>query len=145
MATVKKSALVLYSAAEMYNLVNDIESYPQFLPWCRSSSVVLCGEDELRATIEMAKGAMHKTFTTSNRMQKHKMIDIRLLEGPFQRLEGYWRFEPLRADACKVSLDMEFEFSSALLRKVVEPVFKQIANSLVDAFCKRAVDLYGRR
>jgi ribosome-associated toxin RatA of RatAB toxin-antitoxin module len=144
-ATVKKSALVLYSAAEMYNLVNDIESYPQFLPWCRSSSVVLCGEDELRATIEMAKGAMHKTFTTSNRMQKHKMIDIRLLEGPFQRLEGYWRFEPLRADACKVSLDMEFEFSSALLRKVVEPVFKQIANSLVDAFCKRAVDLYGRR
>lgn len=145
MATVKKSALVLYSAAEMYNLVNDIESYPQFLPWCRSSSVVLCGEDELRATIEMAKGAVHKTFTTSNRMQKHKMIDIRLLEGPFQRLEGYWRFEPLRADACKVSLDMEFEFSSALLRKVVEPVFKQIANSLVDAFCKRAVDLYGRR
>ncbi|MFZ1828235.1 MAG: type II toxin-antitoxin system RatA family toxin [Candidatus Competibacteraceae bacterium] len=145
MATVKKSALVLYSAAEMYNLVNDIETYPQFLPWCRSTRVVLCGEDELRATIEMAKGAVHKTFTTSNRMQKYKMIDIRLLEGPFQRLEGYWRFEPLRDDACKVSLDMEFEFSNALLRKVVEPVFKQIANSLVDAFCKRAVDLYGRR
>jgi ribosome-associated toxin RatA of RatAB toxin-antitoxin module len=144
-ATVKKSALVLYSAAEMYNLVNDIETYPQFLPWCRSTRVVLCGEDELRATIEMAKGAVHKTFTTSNRMQKYKMIDIRLLEGPFQHLEGYWRFEPLRADACKVSLDMEFEFSNALLRKVVEPVFKQIANSLVDAFCKRAVDLYGRR
>lgn len=145
MATVKKSALVLYSAAEMYNLVNDIESYPQFLPWCRSAQVTLCGEDELRATIEMAKGAVHKTFTTNNRMQKHKMIDIRLLEGPFQRLEGYWRFEPLRVDACKVSLDMEFEFSSALLRKVIEPVFKQIANSLVDAFCKRAVELYGRR
>lgn len=145
MATVKKSALVLYSAAEMYNLVNDIERYPQFLPWCRSSSVVLCGEDELRATIEMVKGAVHKTFTTSNRMQKHKMIDIRLLEGPFQRLEGYWRFEPLRADACKVSLDMEFEFSSALLRKVIEPVFRQIANSLVDAFCKRAADIYGKR
>ena len=145
MATVKKSALVLYSAAEMYNLVNDIESYPQFLPWCRSAQVTLCGEDELRATIEMAKGAVHKTFTTNNRMQKHKMIDIRLLEGPFQRLEGYWRFEPLRVDACKVSLDMEFEFSSALLRKVIEPVFKQIANSLVDAFCKRAVDIYGKR
>lgn len=145
MATVKKSALVLYSAAEMYNLVNDIERYPQFLPWCRSSSVVLYGEDELRATIEMVKGAVHKTFTTSNRMQKHKMIDIRLLEGPFQRLEGYWRFEPLRADACKVSLDMEFEFSSALLRKVIEPVFRQIANSLVDAFCKRAADIYGKR
>jgi ribosome-associated toxin RatA of RatAB toxin-antitoxin module len=144
-ATVKKSALVMYSAAEMYNLVNDIESYPQFLPWCRSSHIAPCGEEELRATIEMAKGGVHKTFTTSNRMQTHKMIDIRLLEGPFQRLEGYWRFEPLRADACKVSLDMEFEFSNALVRKVVEPVFKQIANSLVDAFCKRAVDLYGKR
>ena len=145
MATVKKSALVMYSAAEMYTLVNDIENYPQFLPWCRSTRVVLCGQDELRATIEMAKGAVHKTFTTRNRMQPERMIHIRLLEGPFQHLDGCWRFEPLRADACKVSLDMEFEFSSTLLRKVIEPVFKQIASSLVDAFCKRAVDLYGPR
>lgn len=144
MAIVKKSALVLYSAADMYTLVNDIEAYPQFLPWCRSARVLAHGEEELRATIEMAKGGVHKSFTTLNRMQKHKMIDIRLLEGPFKRLEGYWRFEPLRVDACKVSLDLEFEFSN-LLRVVIEPVFKQIANSLVDAFCKRAVDLYGKR
>jgi ribosome-associated toxin RatA of RatAB toxin-antitoxin module len=144
-ATVKKSALVLYSAAEMYALVDDIEAYPQFLPWCRSTQILSRSEDEVRATIEMVKGGVHKSFTTSNRMQKHKMIDIRLLEGPFKRLEGYWRFEPLRASASKVSLDMEFEFSSHLLRMVVEPVFKQIANSLVDAFCKRAVDLYGKR
>ena len=145
MATVKKSALVLYSAAEMYDLVNDIKSYPQFLPWCRSSQVVVYTDEELRATIEIDKGAVHKTFTTTNRMQKHKMIDIRLLEGPFKRLEGYWRFESLRADACKISLDMEFEFSNTLFRKAIEPVFKQIANSLVDAFCKRAVELYGQR
>lgn len=145
MATVKKSALVLYSAAEMYALVNDIEAYPQFLPWCRSTCILSRGEEEVRATIEMVKGGVHKSFTTCNRMQKHKMIDIRLLEGPFRRLEGYWRFEPLRADASKVSLDMEFEFSNQLLRMAIEPVFKQIANSLVDAFCKRAVDLYGKR
>lgn len=145
MATVKKSALVLYSAADMYALVNDIEAYPQFLPWCRSAQTSDRTEDELRATIEMAKGKVHKTFTTHNRMQKHKMINIRLLEGPFKRLEGYWRFDPLRADACKISLDMEFEFANQLLRLAVEPVFKQIANSLVDAFCKRAVDLYGKR
>ncbi|HRD67924.1 MAG TPA: type II toxin-antitoxin system RatA family toxin [Candidatus Competibacter sp.] len=144
MAIVKKSALVLYSAADMYTLVNDIEAYPQFLPWCRSARVLAHGEEELRATIEMAKGGVHKSFTTLNRMQKHKMIDIRLLEGPFKRLEGYWRFEPLRVDACKVSLDLEFEFSN-LLRVAIEPVFRQIANSLVDAFCKRAVDLYGKR
>jgi len=144
-ATIKKSALVLYSASEMYALVNDIEAYPQFLPWCRSTQILSRAEDEVRATIEMVKGGVHKSFTTSNRMQKHKMIDIRLLEGPFKRLEGYWRFEPLRADASKVGLDMEFEFSNQLLRMAIEPVFKQIANSLVDAFCKRAVDLYGKR
>ena len=145
MATVKKSALVLYSAAEMYALVEDIEAYPRFLPWCRSTQVLSRNEDEVRATIEMVKGGVHKSFTTCNRMQNHKMIDIRLLEGPFKRLEGYWRFEPLRADASKVSLDMEFEFASPLLRVAVEPVLKQIANSLVDAFCKRAVELYGKR
>ena len=145
MATVKKSALVQHSAAEMYALVGDIEAYPRFLPWCRSTQILSRGEDEVRATIEMVKGGVHKSFTTSNRMQKNKMIDIRLLEGPFKRLEGYWRFEPLRVSASKVSLDMEFEFSSHLLRVAVEPVFKQIANSLVDAFCKRAVNLYGRR
>ena len=145
MATVKKSALILYSAAEMYALVSDIESYPEFLPWCRSTQVLSRSEDEVRAVIEMVKGRVHKSFSTINRMQHHKMIDIRLLEGPFRRLEGYWRFDPLRVDASKVSLDMEFEFASSLLRMAVEPVFKQIANSLVDAFCKRAVDLYGRR
>ncbi len=145
MATIKKSALVLYSASEMYALVNDIEAYPQFLPWCRSTQILSRAEDEVRATIEMVKGGVHKSFTTSNRMQKYKMIDIRLLEGPFKRLEGYWRFEPLRGDASKVALDMEFEFSNQLLRMAIEPVFKQIANSLVDAFCKRAVDLYGKR
>lgn len=144
MATVKKSALVLYSAANMYALVSDIEAYPQFLPWCRSTHILSRNEDEVRATIEMVKGGVHKSFTTCNRMQRHKMIDIRLLEGPFKRLEGYWRFEPLRADASKISLDMEFEFSNHLLRMAVEPVFKQIANSLVDAFCKRARDLYGK-
>ena len=145
MATVKKSALVLYSAADMYALVSAVEIYPQFLPWCRSASIINHTEDEVRATIEMAKGRVHKAFTTLNRMQKHKMIEIRLLEGPFQRLEGYWRFEPLRATASKVSLDMEFEFSNPLVRMAIEPVFKQIANSLVDAFCKRAVDVYGKR
>ncbi|MBK8898983.1 MAG: type II toxin-antitoxin system RatA family toxin [Candidatus Competibacteraceae bacterium] len=144
MATVNKSALVLYSAAEMYGLVENIEAYPQFLPWCRSARILSRSADEVRATIEMAKSGVHKSFTTCNRMQPNKMIDIRLLEGPFKRLQGYWRFESLRAGASKVSLDMEFEFANTLLRVAVEPVFKQIANSLVDAFCKRAVDLYGR-
>lgn len=145
MASVKKSALVLYSAADMYALVDDIEAYPQFLPWCRSACILSRAEDEVRATIEMAKGGIHRSFTTCNRLQKPRMINIRLLEGPFKRLEGHWRFEPLRASASKVSLDMEFEFANPLLRVAIEPIFKQIANTLVDAFCKRAVELYGER
>ena len=89
MATVNKSALVLYSAAEMYGLVENIEAYPQFLPWCRSARILSRSADEVRATIEMAKSGVHKSFTTCNRMQPNKMIDIRLLEGPFKRLQGY--------------------------------------------------------
>lgn len=145
MATVQKSALVFYSAADMYALVNDIESYPRFLPWCRSTQVLSRNDDEVRARIEMHKGGVHKSFTTRNRLQKDKMIEIRLLEGPFLRLEGFWRFQALRSDACKISLDMEFEFASLLLQMAIGPVFKQITHSLVDAFCKHAMELYGRR
>lgn len=129
----------------MYALVSDIEAYPRFLPWCRSTQVLSRNDDEVRARIEMHKGGVHKSFTTCNRLQKNKMIEIRLLEGPFQHLEGFWRFQALRSDACKVSLDMEFEFASHLLQMAVGPVFKQIANSLVEAFCQRAAQLYGGR
>lgn len=141
---VKKSALVLYSAENMFDLVNDIESYPYFLPWCRSTRVLSRNMDEVRASIEMVKGGIHRSFTTCNRLQKNKMIEIRLLDGPFHHLEGFWRFQSLREDACKVSLDMEFEFSNKVLRVMIGPVFNQIANSLVDAFCKRAVEVYGK-
>ncbi|PWV60488.1 polyketide cyclase/dehydrase/lipid transport protein [Plasticicumulans acidivorans] len=92
----------------------------------------------------MAKGAINKSFSTCNRMQPNKMIEMRLVDGPFRRLEGFWRFESLGEGACKISLDLEFEFSNSLLKIAIGPIFNQIANSLVDAFCKRAVDLYGR-
>ena len=144
MANIHKSALVPYSAADMFNLVNDVESYPQFLPWCRSTRVLSRDEDEVRASIEVAKGGIHKSFTTCNRLQPHKMIEIRLIEGPFKHLEGFWRFQSLRDAGCKVSLDMDFEFANTLLRMTVGPVFSQIANSMVDAFCRRAVQVYGR-
>ena len=93
MPTIKKSALVHHSAAQMFALVNDIESYSQFLPWCRSSTVLSRSEDEVRAQLELAKGAVHKTFTTVNRLQKDKIMEMRLVEGPFQHLEGFWRPE----------------------------------------------------
>jgi ribosome-associated toxin RatA of RatAB toxin-antitoxin module len=143
--TVSRSSLVPYSAAQMFALVNDIEAYPQFLPWCRSARVHSRDEDEVRATLELARGAIQKSFTTCNRLQKDKMIEVRLVEGPFQRLEGFWRFDALREDASKVSLDLEFEFSSRLVGFALGPVFNQIANTLVDSFKVRAVQVYGRR
>lgn len=145
MPTVHRSALLFYSAADMYALVSDIESYPDFLPWCRSTRILNQNDDELEVYIEMAKGGMHKSFTTFNRLQANDTIEIHLLEGPFQQLEGLWRFQPLRDDACKICLDMQFEFSSRFLHTAIAPVFSEIADSLMDSFCQRAMDIYGRR
>lgn len=143
MVAINKHALVSYSAEKMFSLVDDIEAYPQFLAWCRSAEVLSRTEDEVTACLELKKGAVHKSFTTLNRLQKNKMIEMRLLEGPFQHLEGFWRFDRLEEDACKVSLDLEFEFSNKMIGIVMGPVFSHIANSLVDSFCKRAKDIYG--
>lgn len=145
MTTLSRSALVPYAPEEMYALVNEIERYPDFLPWCRSTHVLERTEDEVRATIEMVKGSLRKSFTTRNRMQDGKMIEIGLVNGPFSHLHGFWRFDRLGEAACKVSLDMEFDFSNRLLGLAVGPVFGQIVASLVDAFVKRARDVYGPR
>lgn len=145
MTTISKSALVAYPASQMYALVDDIESYAEFLPWCSASRVLSRSEDEVRAVIELARSGMQKSFTTCNRMQKNKMIEIRLVEGPFRHLEGFWRFQSLTDESCKITLDMDFEFSNRLVSMVFGPVFNQITNTLVDAFCKRAVDVYGKR
>jgi len=128
----------------MFALVNDIGAYSQFLPWCRSSEIIEQQADELRATIEIAHGSLHKSFTTKNRLQQDKMIEMRLEQGPFKHLEGFWRFDVLGERACKVSLDLDFEFSNRLIGMAMGPIFSQIANSLVDAFSKRAVDVYGK-
>lgn len=145
MPAINRNALVPYSPAEMFALVDDITAYPQFLPWCKSSQVLSRNDDEVRATLDLVRGGFEKSFTTLNRMQKDKMIEIRLVEGPFRHLEGYWRFEPVGEQGCKVSLDMDFEFSNKLVGLAMGPIFSQIANTLVDSFCKRAVDVFGAR
>jgi ribosome-associated toxin RatA of RatAB toxin-antitoxin module len=143
MPIVKKSALVPFAPAQIFALVDNVEAYPEFLPWCKSTQVIARTADELTATIEISKSGVGKSFTTSNRNQQDKMIEMRLVEGPFKRLQGFWRFDPLGDAGCKVSLDLEFEFSNRVLEMVVGPVFNQIANSLVDSFLKRAADVYG--
>jgi ribosome-associated toxin RatA of RatAB toxin-antitoxin module len=143
--TISKSALVPYTPEQMYRLVRDIEAYPQFLPWCTRAEILSQDSDEVRATLWLSKGGVDKAFTTSNRHQNNKMIEIRLVEGPFACLEGFWRFDALGDAGCKVSLDIAFEFANRMLSMVVGPVFNQIANSLVDSFQKRAAEIYGRR
>jgi len=145
MPVINKSALVPYTALEMYKLVDDIEAYPAFLPWCGGSEVIERDEDEVKASILLSRSGMKKTFTTLNRLQHGKMIEMRLVEGPFRHLEGFWRFETLSDTASKIMFDIEFEFSNKLLAMTVGPVFSQITNTMVDAFTTRAVEVYGKR
>lgn len=144
MPSINKSAIVPYTQQEMYQLVNDIESYSQFIPYCQSSQIISHHRDELRATLSFARGGFHKSFTTVNRMQPYKMIEIRLIQGPFKQLEGFWRFE-IKDNGCKVSLDLEFEFASRLLDVMFGPLFNQVAMTLVDAFTERAEVVYGAK
>ena len=145
MATIQKSALVSYSASEMFGIVDDIDSYVEFLPWCGSSKVIKRESDEVEASIQISHSRIRKTFTTRNRLQKNKMIEMKLVDGPFKHLHGYWQFMELGKNACKVTLDLEYEFASRLMDISLGPVFKSIANSMVDAFCKRADDLHGKK
>lgn len=146
MSHIQRSALVNYSPKEMYQLVNNVADYASFLPWCRASTVSSETETEMLASVEIAKGVLRKTFTTKNHLQKNKRIELQLVDGPFKTLHGHWQFDALKTDnACKVSLDLEFEFDSAMMSIAAKPIFTQIANSLVDSFCKRAVEVYGER
>lgn len=146
MTLISRNALVPYSVEEMYGLVDNIETYASFLPWCKSTEIIFRNDLEVQASIEIARGALNKSFTTLNRLQKNKMIEMRLVKGPFKHLQGYWRFDSLKdKSASKISLDLEFEFESKLIALAVGPVFSQIANSMVDAFCKRAQEVHGER
>ena len=144
MRKVNKSALVPYSAADMYALVNDVERYPEFLPWCKGAKILSQTDSEMRASLELARGGFHKTFTTQNRLQAGRAITITLVDGPFRHLEGRWQFTDLDQEGSKVALDMEFEFKNSMLDLMAGPVFHEICNSLVDAFIRRAAAVHAR-
>jgi ribosome-associated toxin RatA of RatAB toxin-antitoxin module len=135
---------VPYTADDMFALVNDIASYPKFLPWCKSARIISQNQSEIIATITMGGAGLEKTFTTTNQIKPVESIEMHLLEGPFSHLYGLWTFQMLGEVGCKISLNMEFEISNKLLRFSLEPVFTRIANTLVDAFVKRANELYGK-
>jgi ribosome-associated toxin RatA of RatAB toxin-antitoxin module len=120
-----------------------VESYPEFLPHCRSARVLDKREDTIKATIELAKGALHKSFTTLNRLEAPHRIEMRLVAGPFRRLHGAWSFTEQEGRGTRVALDLEFEFSNRLVALAIGPVFNHVANSLVDAFVRRAQVVHG--
>ena len=132
-----------HSAENMFNLVNNIALYPEFLPWCEYSRVHRLNEDEVRATLGIKHGMVRKSFTTNNRLHPHKMIQMKLFKGPFSHLDGYWRFESLGEAGSRISLDLEFELATPVLSFTLGPVFNRIAKTLVEAFCQRADAYYG--
>jgi ribosome-associated toxin RatA of RatAB toxin-antitoxin module len=142
MTVVQKSALVKFSALQMFELVNDIESYPQFLPWCSGSRIIKRGDDFVEAELLINKGGFKKSFSTRNRIDLGGKITVSLLDGPFSHLEGVWNFMPLREDASKISLDLEFEMSSKLASLAFGAVFNQICNTMVSSFTSRAKEVY---
>jgi ribosome-associated toxin RatA of RatAB toxin-antitoxin module len=146
MKTVHKSVLIWYSPAEMYALVTDVASYPQFLPWCDKTSVLDETEGGMTAKIGIAFVGLKHSFTTRNRHEPGRKVSIELVDGPFSMLDGQWEFSPLgdaSQRACKIDFTLRYDFDSAALAALVGPVFDKIAGSLVDAFVKRASQVYG--
>jgi ribosome-associated toxin RatA of RatAB toxin-antitoxin module len=143
MPSVSKSVLVPYGAPRMYELVERVEDYPQFLPWCGGAQVHERGPDRMVATLVIDFRGLQQSFTTENLHQPDRSIRMTLRDGPFSRLDGLWLFAPLRDDACKVAFTLDYAFAGALMSRALSPVFDQIAGSFVDAFVRRAEAVYG--
>lgn len=143
MHAVRKSVLLPYSARQMFDLVERVEDYPQFLPWCGGTEVVRNDASGVLATILIDYRGLRQRFSTLNVHRPHEAISMRLRDGPFARLDGEWRFLALRDDACKVELVLEYAFARGVLGRALAPVFDQIARSFIDAFVRRADQIYG--
>lgn len=141
MPKIQRSAIMPYPAEVLYDIVNDIESYPRFLPWCGGSKINRSDENAMEASVLMKKGLLNHWFTTYNRLYRNERIEMELVDGPFKTLHGTWYFHKLSDDATKIALELTFEFSSGVATSLLTPVFSQIANTMVDSFCSRATEL----
>jgi ribosome-associated toxin RatA of RatAB toxin-antitoxin module len=149
MAEIEKSVLVEYSASQMFALVDNVEEYPKFLPWCGGTLVDPQDEVTTHATIKIDYHHIQHSFTTKNKRSPPSLtapglIEMSLLDGPFEHLDGYWQFTPLSENACKIQFRLHYTFSHKILEKLVGPVFHMIANSFVDSFIERAEMIYGK-
>ncbi len=143
MPQISRNALVMYSSKAIYDLVNDVEKYPQFLPNCSGAKLIEASEQMLVAEVEITKGPMCKTFTTRNTLHEGRRISMDLVDGPFKQLQGHWVFTELDEHACKVELTLDFEFSNKLVEIAFGGLFKEVANNMVLAFTQRAKIIYG--
>ena len=143
MAEIEKTVLVSYSAEKMFNLVDDVAKYPEFLPWCDGTTVVHLSETVTHATVNINYHHVKHSLSTENKRNPPLLIEMHLLNGPFEHLDGHWRFIPLSDEACKIEFRLHYTFSHKILEKLVGPVFHMIANSFVESFIGRADPVYG--
>ena len=143
MNTVQRSALVMHSDRLMYDLVNDVASYPLFMEGCQAAEVFEHSDQQMVARLDLKKGGVKTSFMTRNRLQAPSTIEMNLEDGPFKRLKGVWTFTSLTPQACKVSLDLEFEFNNMAVGLAASKLFSTMANELVDSLCRRADQIYG--
>ena len=143
MAMVEKSLLIERSSKQMFDLVDDVENYPKFLPWCSQTRVEFRDDKKTVATMHIKYHSVKSHFTTENDKEYPLRMSIKLVDGPFRRLEGAWHFKPLAENACKIEFQLAYEFSSKLFEKIIGSVFGHIANTFVEAFVKRADEVYG--
>ena len=141
MAVVHRHALMPYSARTMFDIVNDVAAYPNFLPWCGDAKILTESDQAMTASVLMKKGKLNHWFSTANKMIPGEKIEMTLIDGPFKSLDGVWEFTAFDETTSKVNLVLHFEFSSGITALLLSPIFTQIANSMVDSFCSRAHEL----
>ncbi len=143
MIRIQRSALLPYSADRLFDLVNDVAAYPDYLDGCTAAVILERSEQSLTARLHLKKGGISQSFATRNQLHRPEKITLQLVEGPFEQLQGEWRFAALAADACKVSLDLSFHMQNAIAHKATEKMIENVASNLVSAVCQRARSLYG--
>jgi ribosome-associated toxin RatA of RatAB toxin-antitoxin module len=144
MTLIEKSALLPYSCEQMFALVNDVQSYPEFLDGCKAVNLIEKTDNTITAELVLGKAGLRYAFTTRNTLTPFSQMDMHLVEGPFKSFEACWNFLELKENACKTSLSMRFDFSGGLVDMALRRLFEAVANNLVTAVCKRAEQCYGK-
>ncbi len=143
MPSISRNALVMFSVEQMYQLINDVRTYPEFIPDCGGSKIITEDDTEVTASLLVSKGGLKKWFTTKNTLIANQEVKMSLVDGPFKQLVGSWKLTKLSEEACKISLHLEYEFSSKVFDLAFGRVFNGIANNMVQAFTQRAKEVYG--